>query len=170
MTRFLMIQQHPRSNPNGKQSMNVFAIIILVVMVAGCEGAGTKQVIGTGAGAAIGGYAGSLIGKDEGRLAATAASGEITALHEAAAFGNADRVKQLLEGGADAGARAENGAPALQVAAKGGFTAVVRLLLKAGADVRPGMRSATRHAMLPRIKAPGACLNRQRSILFSRNS
>ena len=52
--------------------MPIFAIIVLVFMVAGCEGAGTKQIIGTGAGAAIGGYAGSLIGKDEGRLAATA--------------------------------------------------------------------------------------------------
>ena len=71
MTRFLMIQK-PRSNQKGKRTMPIFAIIVLVFMVAGCEGAGTKQIIGTGAGAAIGGYAGSLIGKDEGRLAATA--------------------------------------------------------------------------------------------------
>ena len=72
MTRFSMIQQHARSNPKAKRTMPIFAIIILVFMVAGCESAGTKQIIGTGAGAAIGGYAGSLIGKDEGRLAATA--------------------------------------------------------------------------------------------------
>lgn len=72
MTRFLMIQQHPRFNPKGKRTMPSFASIVLVFVVAGCEGVGTKQIIGTGAGAAIGGYAGSLIGKDEGRLAATA--------------------------------------------------------------------------------------------------
>ena len=72
MTQFLMIQQHPRFNLKGKRTMPIFASIVLVFMVAGCESAGTKQIIGTGAGAAIGGYAGSLIGKDEGRLAATA--------------------------------------------------------------------------------------------------
>ena len=72
MTRFSMIQKHARSHPKGKRTRNVFVIVVLVLMVAGCEGAGTKQIIGTGAGAAIGGYAGSLIGKDEGRLAATA--------------------------------------------------------------------------------------------------
>lgn len=48
-------------------------VLLLGLGLVGCEGGpGPKQMVGTAAGAALGGYAGSLIGKDQGRLAATA--------------------------------------------------------------------------------------------------
>lgn len=56
-------------------------------------------------------------------------------LIEAIRSGDAERVKVLLEQGADASARDAYGAPALMLAAHGGSLEIVNLLLSAGAEV-----------------------------------
>ena len=57
--------------------MKGFMIVVFMFMLiaTGCksmEGIGNKQMVGAAGGAALGGYAGSLIGKGKGQLAATA--------------------------------------------------------------------------------------------------
>ena len=68
-------------------------------------------------------------------LIPTAATGERTALHEAAESGDIAKVKKLLEAGAAVEARAEHGRTALHYAAGKGHFVIVKLLLEAGADV-----------------------------------
>ena len=77
--------------------MKVFMIVILMVMVAGCEGVGTKQIVGTGAGAALGGYAGSLIGKGKGKLAATAGGALLGAWLGSEVGKSLDKADQLFQ-------------------------------------------------------------------------
>ena len=95
MTRFIMIQKHARSNPKATRTRNVVVILVLVLMLAGCESAGTKQIIG--AGAAVGGYAGSLIGKDEDRLAATAGGSLLEACVGSEVGKSLDKADQLYQ-------------------------------------------------------------------------
>ena len=68
-------------------------------------------------------------------LTPTVATGEPTALHVAAAAGQAAVVTALLEHGADAEAQEKNGVTALHVAAQVGQADVAKRLLEAGADV-----------------------------------
>jgi len=68
-------------------------------------------------------------------LIPTAATGERTALHDAAQRSQADEVKRLLEQGADVEARDQFGQTALYVAASRGHFVIVKRLLEAGADV-----------------------------------
>ena len=56
-------------------------------------------------------------------------------LLEAAKGGQTEKVKALLEAGADVEAKDNDGETVLMVAAVGGYTDVVRTLLEAGADV-----------------------------------
>ena len=71
-----------------------------------------------------------------------------TALHLAARRGAADAAEALLDGGADADARASNGRSALDLAAKHGHVGVVQLLLRRGAVVdRAGSESPLRLAL-----------------------
>lgn len=77
--------------------MKVFMIVMLMFMVAGCEGIGTKQMIGTGAGAALGGYAGSLIGKGKGKLAATAGGALLGAWLGSEVGKSLDKADQLFQ-------------------------------------------------------------------------
>ena len=68
-------------------------------------------------------------------LIPTAASGERTALHEAAAASQADEVTRLLKAGADVEARDRFGQTALHEAASKGHLGIVKVLLEHGADV-----------------------------------
>lgn len=78
--------------------MNIVVIMAIVLFLAGCEGRpGPKQMVGTAAGAAIGGYAGSLIGKDEGRLAATAGGALLGAWAGSEIGKSLDRADQLYQ-------------------------------------------------------------------------
>ena len=67
-------------------------------------------------------------------LIPTAASGERTALHEAAERSQADEVTRLLEAGADVEARDNFGRTALYGAASKGDLGIVKVLLEHGAD------------------------------------
>lgn len=61
--------------------------------------------------------------------------GRITALTQAVRQGNADVAGLLLEKGADPNRAAEDGRKPLMLAARGGFTGIVRALLDNGADI-----------------------------------
>ena len=65
----------------------------------------------------------------------TAATGEWTALYQAAILGRDAVVKVLLEGGADMGAREKDGQTALYWAAAVGQAEAVKVLVEHGADV-----------------------------------
>ena len=59
-------------------------------------------------------------------------------------FGMADAVQQLLDRGADPGARDRNGEPALHKAVRSGHLDVIEALLKHGAEVNePGLSGMT---------------------------
>lgn len=78
--------------------MNIVVIMAIVLFLAGGEGRpGSKQMVGTAAGAAIGGYAGSLIGKDQGRLAATAGGALLGAWVGSEIGKSLDRADQLYQ-------------------------------------------------------------------------
>ena len=89
-------------------------------------------------------------------LTPTAATGERTALHEAAERSQADEVKRLLKYGANVAARDEHGWTALHYVARGdGNVAVVTALLAHGADAAARTTAgqtprdvATRHAII----------------------
>ena len=68
-------------------------------------------------------------------LTPTAAAGEWTALHNAAAEGDAEHVKRLLNIGADVDAKLKDDRTPLHWAVSFGNAAVVKLLLEGGADV-----------------------------------
>jgi ankyrin repeat protein len=74
------------------------------------------------------------------------------AFYMAALAGETDRVREMIEAGADLHARAELGDTALHGAANGGREDIVRLLLEAGAD--PNARGAT--GATPLMRAAGA--------------
>ena len=58
-----------------------------------------------------------------------------TALNEAARWGDASLVEEMLASGAEVNGRDENGFTAIMLAASGGHIDVVRVLIAAGADV-----------------------------------
>ncbi len=64
--------------------------------LAACEGAGTKQTVGTVGGAAAGGLLGSTIGGGKGQLAATAAGALLGALAGSEVGKSLDRADQLF--------------------------------------------------------------------------
>ena len=77
----------------------LIAVMITGLAVAGCETGGQKQTIGTGAGAVLGGIAGSQVGSGSGRLWATGAGVLIGALAGSEVGKSLDRADQTyLEG------------------------------------------------------------------------
>jgi ankyrin repeat protein len=73
----------------------------------------------------------------------------MTALMKAVQKGDADRVKQLIDDGANVDELNPNGDAPLVMAAYLGHAAIVQLLLEAGADlaaVDPGMKATALHA------------------------
>ncbi len=70
-------------------------VVILGLAVAGCQGSGPKQTVGTGVGALAGGLAGSQVGKGSGRLWATGAGvllGALVGSEVGASLDRADRM------------------------------------------------------------------------------
>lgn len=76
----------------------IASIAIAATLLCGCEGVGSKQVLGTLGGAAAGGWAGSQIGSGTGKLIATAAGVFFGALAGSGIGSSLDKADQMYIG------------------------------------------------------------------------